>query len=530
LITTREIFYFIIIIALFLSLCIVRMKNSRESNSLYKNTSRYALLIVFALFFGYVSSRPGKIGYLDMTSTKSRTLTAASQEIAAQIDGPLEITTYVNLLDQNVYFGLPQSRNSDLAQFEKFQRFIPGIRMKYVYYYDVTDLNNNSNMTYQGDLTGLSVKQIAEKVADNMGLDLDLFMPPEKIRKLIDLSSENNSLVRVLRYKGKESRLRFYSGVDQFPAEREIAAAIKRLIVPVPQIAFITGNQERSIRKTGERNYELMSSMKRSRTALINQGFDILDLDLKTTEIPTGLSALVLADPSQPVDLLAQQKIAAYIAAGGNMLITTEPGRGPVINPILQMFGAALLPGTLLHPTKNDAPDLLFGQLTRSGGTVAMPGAAALKADPTGNFIADTLIQSDKSGWITPGVVVDVTKTDIAYQPQQGDRKGIFPIALALHRKSGNKDQLILVSGDADFMSNGELANPRADNEFLVKNMFKWFSNDAFPIEIVRKAPADDNILLSRRQLSTWKGVLIGLIPVLVILLGGVILMRRKNN
>jgi ABC-2 type transport system permease protein len=529
LITTREIFYFIIIIGLFLSLCVIRMKNSRESNNVYKNTSRYALLIVFTLFLGYISSRPGKIGYLDMTRTKSRTLTAASQEIAAQIDGPLEITTYVNLLDQNVYFGLPQSRNSDLAQFEKFQRFIPGIKMKYVYYYDVTDLKNNSNMTYQGDLTGLSVKQIAEKVADNMGLDLDVFMPPEKIRKLIDLSSENNTLVRVLRYKGKESRLRFYNGVDQFPAEREIAAAIKRLIVPVPQIAFITGNQERSIRKTGERNYELMSSMKRSRTALINQGFDIIELDLKKNKIPAGLSALVLADPSQPIDPLVQQKIAAYAAAGGNMLITTEPGRGPVINPILQMFGVALLPGTLVHPTKNDAPDLLFGQLTGSGGTVAMPGAAALKADPIGSFIADTLVQSNKEGWITQGVV-DVAKTDIAYQPQQGDRKGAFPMALALHRKSGNKEQLILVSGDADFMSNAELANPRADNGFFVKNMFQWFSNGAFPIDIVRKAPADDSILLNRRQLSTLKGVLIGLIPALVILLGGAILIRRKNN
>ena len=529
LITTREILYFIIIITLFLSLCILRMKNNRESNSLFTNISRYALLIFCALFFGYISSRPGMIGYLDMTRTKSRTLTLASQDIASRIDGPLEITTYVNLLDQNVYFGLPQSRNSDLAQFEKFQRFIPGIKMKYVYYYDAADLKNNSNMTYQGDLKGLSTKQVAEKVAENMGLDIDLFMPPREIRKLIDLSPENNSLVRILRYKGRESKLRFYDGVDQFASEREIAAAIKRLIVPVPRVAFITGHQERSIEKTGDRNYELLSSRRRNRKALINQGFDVFELDLKKNNIPGGLSVLVLADPAEGLNEAEQLKIRSYVAAGGNMLVTTEPGRAELINPVLHDFGIQLFNGKLVQPSKNDAPDLIFGQLTTARGKVAMPVAAALKLEATGNFMADTLVVSHNTGWLTNGPV-DVTRNEIPYRPEMGDKKGSFPIVVALQRKVRGRDQRMLVSGDADFMSNAELLHPRGDNEYLAKDIFKWFSNGAFPVEIVREVPVDDQILLSRRQLSTLKTVLIGLLPGLIILLGAIVLIKRKNN
>lgn len=529
LITTREIFYFIIIISLFLSLCILRMKNSRASSSLLTNISRYALVIICALFFGYISSRPGMIGYLDMTRTKSRTLTLASQDIASRIDGPLEITTYVNLLDQNVYFGLPQSRNSDLAQFEKFQRFIPGIKMKYVYYYDATDLKNNRNMTYQGDLTGLSTKQVAEKVAENMGLDMDLFIPPAGIRKMIDLSAENNSLLRILRYKGKESKLRFYDGVDQFASEKEIAAAIKRLIVPVPRVAFITGHNERSIEKTGDRNYEFMSSMKRNRKALVNQGFEVFELNLKKKDIPADLSALVLADPSESLDKAEQLKINSYVAAGGNMLVTTEPGRTEVINPVLHDFGVQLLNGKLVQASKNDAPDLIFAQLYAERGRVAMPAAAALCLTTTGGFKADTLVVSNNKGWLTD-LPVDLTKTDLPYRPEMGDHKGSFPVLLALHRKLKDKDQLILVSGDADFMSNTELLHPRGDNEYLVKDIFKWFSNGAFPVEIIREVPIDDQILLSRRQLSTLKTVLIGLLPGLIILLGAIVLIRRKNN
>jgi len=564
LITTRDILYFLIIITLFLLLCIIRMKNSRESKSPVINVSRYAALVCCALFFGYLSSRPGMIGYLDMTRTKARTLTTASQEIAAGIKGELEITTYVNLLDQRVYFGLPQSRNSDLSQFEKFQRFIPGIKMSYIYYYDVTDLKNNSNMTYQGDLTGLSTKQIAEKVADNMGLDIDMFMPPAEIRKLIDLSGENNSLVRILRYKGKESKIRFYDGVDQFASEREIAAAIKRLLVPAPQIAFITGHNERSIEKTGDRNYEFMSSMKRNRKSLVNQGFDVMELDLSKQEIPRGLSAVVLADPTEALGDLEQQKIARYITAGGNMLITTEPGRGRVINPVLQNIGVQLLDGTLVEPSKNDSPDLIFGRAA-GGGKVSMPGAAALvfrsedhlkdwdafkeaggakededftkedgfkKTDTvnkTDHFKADTLVMSNKAGWLTTDLV-DVTRTDIAYHHEKGDKKAVFPIALALHRKIGREEQLILVSADADFMSNAELLHPRASNEFLAKEMFRWFSHGEFPVDMVREAPSDDMILLSRRQISTLKTVLVGLLPILLIALGAMVLIRRKNN
>lgn len=529
LITTREVLYFLIIITLFLSLCIIRMKNSRESNSLIKNVSRYAVLIVCALLFGYISSRPGMIGYADMTRTKSRTLTLESQDIAKGIDGELEITTYVNLLDQNVYFGLPQSRNSDLAHFEKFQRFIPGIKMKYVYYYDATDLKNNSNMTYQGDLKGLSTKQVAEKVADNMGLDLDDFMPPNEIRKMIDLSPENNSLVRILRYKGKESRLRFYDGVDQFASEREIAAAIKRLIVAVPKVAFITGHNERSIERTGDRNYEFLSTMKRNRKALINQGFDVVEIDLQKNEIPAGLSAVVLADPSVVLNAAEQHKISDYVAAGGNMLVTTESGRGAVINPVLAGLGVKLMNGALVQASKNDAPDLIFGQLAGGRGKIAMPGAAALQVDAKGTFAVDTLVASNRAGWITTGLV-DVTKPEIVYHPELGDKKGLFPMVLALHKKVRDREQLIVVSGDADFMSNAELLHPRGDNEYLVKDIFKWFSNDVFPVELVRTAPTDDQILLSRRQLSTLKTVLIGLIPGLIILLGAAILIRRKNN
>ena len=521
LITTKDVIYFLLIITLFLYLCIMHLQNGRKTSTLLIKTTKYIALICVVLLLGYISSRPVLTGYLDMTATKKRTLTRESQAIVQQIEGPLKITTYVNLLDDNMYFGLPVARNIDLARFEQFQRFIPELQFDYVYYYDdpvKEDYESTGISASPIDLTGLNTKQKAEKVADNMGLDIGLFMPPSDIHKIINLKPENNNLVRIVEYKGKKSVLRLYNGFDQFPSEREISAAIKRLLVTVPTVGFITGNNERSITKKGDRNYYMMAAMKRNRVALINQGFDVVDVDLHTQEIPDSLSVLVLADPT---DTTGQQKIAAYLNKGGNMLIAGEPGRQQQLNPLLRLLDVQMKDGMLVRPSKDDAPDLIYGGLTQ-GGAIAMPGAAALEYTDHGRFTVDTLVMSTANGWNKPGKV----DLSAALTFEAGDEKGIFPIVLSLTRN----DQRIIIAGDADFMSNAELAHARGLNQIFVNNIFKWFSKGEFPLEINRPAMTDDNLLLKRKQMASLKMILLFIIPGLLIASGAFILISRKRN
>jgi ABC-2 type transport system permease protein len=522
LITTKDVLYFILIIILFLYLSIMHLQNGRKTSNLLIKTIKYTTLICTILLIGYISSRPVLTGYFDMTATKKRTLTKESQAIVKQIDGPLKITTYVNLLDDNMYFGLPVARNIDLSRFEQFQRFIPGLQFDYVYYYDdpvKEDYESTGMSSSPVDLKGLNTKQKAEKVADNMGLDIDLFMPPAAIKKIINLRPENNNLIRIVEYKGRKSVLRLYNGFDQFPAEREIAAAIKRLLIPAPKVGFITGDNERSISKKGDRNYYMVTVMKRNRIALINQGFDVIDINLHTQEIPDSLSVLVLGDPT---DSIEQQKIATYLDKGGNMLIAGEPGRQQLLNPLLQLVDVQMKEGILVRPSKDDAPDLIYGRLTQGGGSIAMPGVTALEYTDHGRFEVDTLALSATTGWNK------LAKTDLnaALTYEAGDQKGIFPVVLALTRKQ----QKIIITGDADFMSNAELAHPRALNQIFVNSIFKWFSDGEFPLEISRPVMTDDKLLLNRKQIASLKMVLLILVPALLIALGAFVLIRRKRN
>ena len=522
LISTKDILYFILIIILFLYLCIMHLQNERKTSTLLVKTGKYITLVCVILLAGYISSRPALTGYLDMTATKKRTLTKESQAIVKQIDGPLKITTYVNLLDDNMYFGLPVARNIDLGRFEQFQRFIPELQFDYVYYYDdpvKEDYEATGISSYPVDLNGLNTKQKAEKVADNLDLNMQLFMPPSAIRKIVDLQPENNNLVRIVEYKGRKSVLRLYNGFDQFPSEREISAAIKRLLIPAPKVGFITGHNERSISKKGDRNYYMMAAMKRNRIALINQGFDVVAIDLHTQEIPDSLSVLVLADPTDTVE---QRKITAYLDKGGNMFIAGEPGRQQLLNPLLQSLDVQMKEGILVRPSKDDAPDLIYGALTKGGGAIAMQGAAALEYMDHGRFDVDTLVVSGTTGWNKPG------RADLsaALTYEAGDEKGVFPVVLALT----GKQQRIIIAGDADFMSNTELAHQRGLNQIFVNSIFKWFSNGEFPLDISRPAMTDDGFLLNRKQIAALKMVLLVIIPALLVALGAFVLIRRKRN
>jgi ABC-2 type transport system permease protein len=537
LIASGDVIYYLLIISLFLGLTILRLKAGREAKAFTVQVGKYLALIVVVLLGGYISSRPLNILYWDVTAQKSETLTPASQAIAKQIRGPLEITTYVNLLDQHVYAGLPVSRNTDLLRFEDFRRFIPGIKMNYVYYYDATDLAGNPNMIYQGDIKGLSVKQIAEKVADNLQVDLKDFLPPGQIRKIIDLNPEGNTFVRRLSYHGKSSYLRLYNENNQFPEEAEITAAIKKLITPNQKIVFAEGDYERSITLKGDRSYELFSNARKKRKSLINQGFDVCSANLNIADVPAGTTLLILGDPARQLSSNAAERIQHYLAAGGDMLITAEPQHRAVVNPVLRQLGVSLSAGMMVNPDKNSAPDVVnsvytgtyhqfFEQMNNLYATVAMPSAAMLQVLQKG-FNVDTLLLSGTNGWNKINAF-DPSSTSVTYEPQQGDEKGSKPLMLTLTRKVGNKQQKILISGDADFMSDNIMA--QAYNFPFINGIFRWFSDGAFPVTVKRPAPTDNAILANRKQLSVYRWVTLWGLPALIIACGAALLLIRKRK
>jgi ABC-2 type transport system permease protein len=121
---------------------------------------------------------------------------------------------------------------------------------------------------------------------------------------------------------------------------------------------------------------------------------------------------------------------------------------------------------------------------------------------------------------------------EVAYTPADGDEKRATPVALAITRDLGGRQQRIVVMGDADILSNSELGrnNVRTDNFHFNTALFGWFANGEFPIETTRQRSKDNRLVLNALGVNILKALFLGILPGILLIGGTIFLIRRKRK
>jgi len=542
--SSEDFLYFIIVIALFLMLTVIRLQAVRQKSRWTASLGKYAVVFSVAMLLGYATSRPMMSKYYDATSTKINTLTPNSQEVIKKLKGDLTITTYTNILDEkNLWIALPRAVNADLTRFKQYTRFKPETKMKYVYYYDTVD-NPGLNKRFPN----MTNKQRMQKIMDIQEANENLVKSPEEIKKEIDLSSEGNTFVRSIRREsGEQTFLRVFDDPAVLPGETEITAALKRLTMEhLPKVGFLRGHGERDNDREGDRNYNRFAQDKPFRYSLINQGFDIADVVLDK-EVPQDINILVIADMKNGLTDAEKANLDKYSARGGNLLIAGEARRQHAMDELVAPFGVHFVPGMLVNPSRNFLPDFIISKPTKAAGelsyiykemrkrktVVTMPTAVGLEYTTDKGFDAVPLFVSDSSSWNemeTTNFIDDTVKLN----PAAGEVQKPYVTGLALSRKVGKKMQKIMIIGDADCISNGEISIARqgvqAANYSVITGAFFWMSDNEVPIDVRRPPSTDDNIALNKSSLSTTKTVLIWGLSGLLALCAIVLWIRRRGR
>lgn len=559
LITTKDVIYFLVVIGMFVSFTLIKLRSGRESKRWYVRASQYVAVLAIALAIGYVSSRPRYTLYWDTTSTGANTIHPRIQAVIKELgkDEPLEVVLCANLLDPAAQNTLPEQRNMYLNYlWEKYVRFKPDIKFSYKYFYDYDE--NLMGPSLHQRFPNKTTREIAERIADLYGVDIADFMSPEEMRKIIDLRPENLRTVMLLKYKGRMEVLRTFPDTEFWPNETNVSAVFKRLLqADLPKAVFVTGNLERSAYKSGEREYSILTSDKTIRNSLVNTGFNIDSVSLDDQDIPEDASMLVLADPKRDLSPVVLDKIRRYIDKGGNMFIMGEPKKQAVLNPVLKQLGVELLPGNIVQISKNEMPHMVSPILTEAGinlsdddlllavrnlrkekeadptlnffgrDTVAMlmPGVTGIAYTTDSGFAVQPLAHTLESrGWLKMGTLV-VDSTAPVFSPQEGDIKAGFPVAVQLTRKVAGKEQRIVVCSDADFAS-----NLRRYQGYFTTSTYSWLDENRFPIYTPRR-PAKDNLLLIGGKFAyALKITFVWVLPGIILLLGTVLLIRRKRK
>jgi ABC-type uncharacterized transport system involved in gliding motility auxiliary subunit len=439
----------------------------------------FALLrVLAAAAIGYLSTRYAH--QADWTANGRTSLSAESRAVLARFDGPVEIVSYAN----------PQGdlRQTVAGFLQRYQAVKPDLSLRFA----------------------------------------DPQLDPAKMREL-GITVDG---ALILHYKDREQRL------DEL-SERSLTNALERLLRGSDRIvAFVTGDGER--RADGQANADLGTFM----AQLEARGMRAVPLNFaQVTAVPEHTDLVVLASPSLALPPGAVQALVAYVQNGGNLLWLSEPANDDLgLKPLADALGVRVLPGVLvdgsgtalgLHDPRLIALGDYPPQAITRGFTLTtlFPQASALAKVTQGDWAVTPFLRSGAQSWTEFQPIDNNKPSDIRFDADAGELKGPLDFGFALSRLSPSPDkseQRAVVIGDGDFLSNTFLGN--GGNRALGERVFDWLLGDDKLVELPPRGAPDRLLQISQTELNALSFGFLVALPLLLLLIGGLIVWRRRRR
>jgi ABC-type uncharacterized transport system involved in gliding motility auxiliary subunit len=389
----------------------------------------------------------------DWTASGRNTLSEASTELLARIDGPITITSYASE-DKTVRRAV-----SDLVA--RYQRYKPNIALHFV------------------------------------NPDLE----PERVRELgIRVNGE-----LVVEYQNRSENLTELS-------EKGITNTLQRLARSGERwLVFIAGHGER--KPQGIANHDLGNWVRE----LESKGFKAQTLQLTDTpQLPDNTRVLIIASPRADLLPGEVEIIKQYVAAGGNLLWLTDPGPQHGLEALADTLGIGFVPGVIVDPTTRvlgiDDPrfalvvDYPEHAIVRNFDVLTLyPQAVGLTLSAPDDWTGNSFLRTSARSWAEDGVMTDTIQFNAG-----NDTLGPLNIGVTLTRKrptaaathddadttpTSGTQQRVAVIGDGDFLANAYLGN--GGNLALGMNLVNWLAHDDSFINISVKTAVDRSLQLS---------------------------------
>ena len=104
-----------------------------------------------------------------------------------------------------------------------------------------------------------------------------------------------------------------------------------------------------------------------------------------------------------------------------------------------------------------------------------------------------------------------------------------------MSRIINNREQKIVILGDADCLGNGELFKKRDEfhesgNYYIILGTFYWLSDGEAPVDVRRPSSRDNKLFISKSGAEELKLVLSWVVPGLILAAGLFVWLRRKGR
>jgi ABC-type uncharacterized transport system involved in gliding motility auxiliary subunit len=436
------------------------------------------LLLLAAAAIGYLSTRYARES--DWTANGRTSLSAESRAVLAQLTGPVEIVSYAS----------PQGdlRQTVAGFLQRYQTVKPDLSLRFV----------------------------------------DPQLDPAKMREL-GITVDG---ALILHYKDREQRL------DEL-SERSLTNALERLVRGGDRIvAFVSGDGER--RADGQANADLGTFI----TQLEARGMRAVPLNFaQVSAVPEHTDLVVLASPTLALAPGAVQALVGYVQNGGNLLWLTEPANDNLgLKPLADALGVRVLPGVLvdgsgtalgLHDPRMIARGDYPPQAITQGFTLTtlFPQVSSLAQVARAGWAVKPFLRSGAQSWTEFRPIDNDKPSDIRFNASAGELKGPLDFGFALSRLSPSPDkseQRAVVIGDGDFLSNTFLGN--GGNRALGERVFDWLLGDDKLVNLPPRGAPDRLLQITQTELNTISFSFLIALPLLLLLIGGLIVWRRRRR
>ena len=437
---------------------------------LVQNGVFVVLLVGFAMAIVWVT-KDVKTQW-DLTQGQRNTLSQASIDVLKQVTGPVKVTAYATTQDTE-----GDARKTVETFLGSYQRAKKDFLLTFI---DPRDQPQKAQAA--------GVRANGELVVEYNGRS-------EHLTNLVE-QDLTNLLLRLLR-----------------SAER--------------QVVYLDGHGERKL--DGRANHDLGEFG----SQLGVKGFKTAALNLAVApEVPDNVAVLIIAGPR--VDVLAGEvaKIKRWLDKGGNLLWLIDNDSLHGMQGLADELGLSLTAGTVIDPRAGGLKlPATFSLATaygrhsitdRSTVTSVFPYARRIASSEGSKWKFSPLVEVAQDGWLETGSI----DKNVAFDPKQ-DVKGPIVVAAALERSVGDRKQRIVVTGSGHFLANQFVGT--LGNLDLGVNMLNWLAGDEALITVQPRTRSDLTLELSRGGLALVGFGFLLVLPLALLICGGVIWWRRRK-
>jgi len=342
----------------------------------------------------------------------------------------------------------------------------------------------------------------------------------------------------------------------------EYCAVLEEQIIPVEAehaftsaILQVTGIVQREVYfLTGHGESDIYSEYSYARDELRDNLFKVEELNLQTTpSIPDECAALIIAAPQQPLTSNEVDIIQSYLESGGQAMLLTNPNPPQEVNQLLSPWGVSIEDGIIIDPSSYVSPNentpLITWERNYFGfEKTHFPGAAAITPNPE---YTPQIFQSEEGEiqviWVSEDsqtqMLVLFGTTEDSWLEKDFDPltepefdEGIDvegPLALgvliAAAPTEGTVEEqgtTLMVIGDSDFASNDHFYSGNNGDLFL--NAVNTLTAGTEIVSIEHKVLPFRRLIVSPEVERFINYSSIGLLPLLVLVIGGIVWWRRR--